>query len=267
MPRPDDGCFARWLDALEERHLANLRLPEVTRALRALSSVYVERREALTRGAALDSAGKRAAFALFYGPLHFLIARHIVQSLGAARTGVELVIDGGCGTGAGGAAWATTLGQAAGDMPRVLGIDRHPWAVAEARWTYQSMGLDGTTRREDVTRTRFAGRRSAIVLAFTANELADAARATLLPHLLRAAREGGRLLIIEPLARSIGAWWKEWSDAFRQAGGREDVWRFETPLPDRVRQLDRAAGLDHRVLTARSLSVQGGRDSNRELQD
>ena len=31
--------------ALEERHLANLRFSEVTRALRALSSAYVERRE------------------------------------------------------------------------------------------------------------------------------------------------------------------------------------------------------------------------------
>ena len=68
-----EGRFPDWIAALEARHLANLRVPEVTRALRALSSAYVERRRrpASSGGArpnvlgALDSAGKRAAFALF----------------------------------------------------------------------------------------------------------------------------------------------------------------------------------------------------------
>jgi hypothetical protein len=137
----------------------------------------------------------------------------------------------------------------------VLGIDRHPWAVAEARWTYHAMGLNGTARREDVTRTRFQGRRTAIVLAFAVNEFPDAARAKLWPHLLRASNEGARLLVVEPVARSIGAWWAQWADAFREAGGREDTWRVEADLPERVRALDRAAGLDHRLLTARSLYV------------
>ena len=43
-----------WLAALEARHLANLTRPELTRALRALSSCYVERRDKLTSGAALE---------------------------------------------------------------------------------------------------------------------------------------------------------------------------------------------------------------------
>src|SRR5688572_31727231 len=98
-------AFAGWLTALEARHLADLRVPEVTRALRALSSAYVERRHTVARGAALDSHGKRAAFALFYAPLHFLVARHIVEALGADAT-PSSVIDIGCGTGAAGAAWA-----------------------------------------------------------------------------------------------------------------------------------------------------------------
>ena len=73
-----------WLAALEERHLANLTRPELTRALRALSSCYVERREKLTSGAALEGAGKRAAFALFYGPLHFLtVHRRRPRAIGA----------------------------------------------------------------------------------------------------------------------------------------------------------------------------------------
>lgn len=63
----------QFLEGLEQRHLADLRFSDVTRALRALSSAYVERREtALAGGAALDGAGKRAAFALYYGPIHFL---------------------------------------------------------------------------------------------------------------------------------------------------------------------------------------------------
>src|SRR5688572_32288957 len=43
----------------------------------------LERRHA--KGRALDTAGKRAAFALFYAPLHFLTVRHVVSALGADR--------------------------------------------------------------------------------------------------------------------------------------------------------------------------------------
>ena len=53
--------------------------------LRALSSTYVERRGRLGDGAALSGAGKRAAFALFYGPLHYLLIREIVRALPDAR--------------------------------------------------------------------------------------------------------------------------------------------------------------------------------------
>src|SRR5215208_4662224 len=78
---PDMNDVNTWLAALEERHLADLTRPELTRALRALSSCYVERRDKLTSGAALDGAGKRAAFALFYGPLHFLTVSAVVRAL------------------------------------------------------------------------------------------------------------------------------------------------------------------------------------------
>src|SRR5687768_14544283 len=115
-----------WMSALEARHLANLRVAEVTRALRALSSAYVERRHAVARGATLDSHGKRAAFALFYAPLHFLVTRHVVEALGAGGARPSSIVDLGCGTGAAGAAWALAAGGVA-----VTGIDRHPWAVEE----------------------------------------------------------------------------------------------------------------------------------------
>ena len=38
-------------------------------------------RSALADHKALDGAGKRAAFALYYGPLHFLLIQHIVREL------------------------------------------------------------------------------------------------------------------------------------------------------------------------------------------
>ena len=91
----DRSRFESWLDALDQRHLANLTPSEVTRALRALSSCYVERREKLASGGPLDSAGKRAAFALFYAPLHFMIAERIVTGLNAAAS-IKRLLDLGC---------------------------------------------------------------------------------------------------------------------------------------------------------------------------
>src|SRR5580693_6955912 len=95
-----DERFDRWVGGLEARHLANLTFPEVSRALRALSSAYVERRHRLLEGAALAGAGKRAAFALFYGPLHYLLLREIVRVLPGATASAATLIDLGCGTGA-----------------------------------------------------------------------------------------------------------------------------------------------------------------------
>ncbi|HEX6972945.1 MAG TPA: hypothetical protein VF147_01005, partial [Vicinamibacterales bacterium] len=131
-----DQRSAAWLSALEQRHLADLTLSETARALRALSSCYVERRAKVS--AALDTKGKRAAFALFYAPLHFLVVREIVRAIPDAISGIMHIHDLGCGTGSAGAAWAVECGTA-----RMSGVDRHPWAVAEANWTYRQLGLDG----------------------------------------------------------------------------------------------------------------------------
>src|SRR5438552_18140343 len=116
-----DIRFDRWMEALEARHLTDLTFPEVSRALRALSSAYVERRSRLAAGAALDGAGKRAAFALFYGPLHYLLVREILRALPRMARSLPRFVDLGCGTGAAGAAWTTVCGGS----PVGLGIDRH----------------------------------------------------------------------------------------------------------------------------------------------
>jgi len=41
----------------------------------------------------------------------------------------------------------------------------------------------------------------------------------------------------------------------RALGGRADEWRFTADLPDIVLRLDRAAGLNHREVTARSIYI------------
>ncbi|MGE0445375.1 MAG: methyltransferase domain-containing protein [Vicinamibacterales bacterium] len=244
---------ARWLSALEQRHLADLRVPEVTRALRALSSAYVERRGGLARGAPLDSAGKRAAFALYYAPLHFFVVGRIVEALGAALPPPGAIVDIGCGTGAGGAAWAL----AAGGRPKVIGLDRHPWAVDEARWTYRQFGLQGDARRGDAARAVPLRRGDAMVAAYTLNELTADGRAAVERALLDAAAGGARVLVVEPIARGITPWWDAAVERFQRAGGRADEWRFPADLPEQVARFGKAAGLNQRELTARSLYCPG----------
>ena len=251
LQSPDS--FFRWTTALEAKHFAELTFPEVSRALRALSSTYVERRQKLAQGAALSGAGKRAAFALFYGPLHHLLVRHIAANLPGATRSAPTLIDLGCGTGASGAAWALACAQA----PRVIGIDRHPWALAEAADTYRAFGIAATVRRDDVATATLPKAPAAILAAFTLNELADAGRDALLPRLLERARQRDPVLVVEPLAGFVAPWWKKWRAAFESAGGRADEWRLRAELPPIVEKLDRAAGLNHREITGRSLWLAG----------
>ena len=237
--------FAAFLEALEARHLADLRFSDVTRALRALSSAYVERRDtALAGGAALDGAGKRAAFALYYGPIHFLLVQHIMRELGVSPA-AGTIVDLGCGTGVAGAAAAS-----AAEATHVVGIDTHPWALDEARFTYRSFGLRADTRRGHAAKTRFPADTSLIVAAFVVNELNDHEQSTLLANL-----KDRRVLVIEPISRRISPWWPEWEKAVIAAAGRSDEWKFRVDPPPIVKRLARAAGLHPEVLTARSLTV------------
>ncbi|MCU1382811.1 MAG: hypothetical protein JWL71_1508 [Acidobacteria bacterium] len=246
---PSDDRLARWIAALEATHFAELTFPEVSRALRALSSTYVERREKLADGAALSGTGKRAAFALFYGPLHHLLVAHIVDQLPGATSDVHTILDLGCGTGASGAAWAAACAK----TPRVVGIDRHPWTIGEAAATYKAFGISATVRRGDIATAPLPKGPASILAAFTMNELPEASRDALMARLVARAADGDRVLIVEPLAGFVARWWNRWRDTFESAGGRADEWRLRTELPPIVAKLDRAAGLNHREITGRSL--------------
>jgi hypothetical protein len=254
-----DPLISGWLDALDRRHLADLTLPEVGRALRALSSCYVERREKLAEGGALSSAGKRAAFALFYGPQHLLVTQAILRALPTPIQATD-IIDLGCGTGTAGAAWALAAGTRA-----IRGYDRHPWAVAETAWTYNQLRLQGRAVQANIAASdprhlrRLLGsvrRGTGILAAYAVNELLPESRARLLSALLEAHARGGRILVIEPIARRLAgfaSWWAEWQSVVTREGGRADEWRFPADLPPTQRALAHAAGLEPRELTARSL--------------
>jgi hypothetical protein len=255
--------FKDWIAALERRHLAELTFPEVSRALGALSATYVERRRSNGEGAvrsALSGSGKRAAFALFYGPLHYLLVREIVTTLdrasGADRpasTSTSTLVDLGCGTGASGAAWASACAR----TPGIIGIDRHPWAVKAADATYRDFGLSARTTVGDVAKAAFPTGHTAFLAAFTLNELPDAARERLLTRLVDRAAGGDRVLVVEPLAGFVAPWWGRWQATCERLGGRADEWRVRTELPAIVAKLDRAVGLDHREITGRSLWIPG----------
>jgi hypothetical protein len=244
-----DEAFTRWLTALEARHLADLRVPEVTRALRALSAAYIERRHRV-RGT-LDSAGKRAAFALFYAPLHFIAVSEVVRALSAATPPPASIIDLGCGTGVAGSAWAL----AAGGRPAILGLDRHRWAVEEARWTYRQLGVLGHARQADIIKVPRLREGAAITAGWVLNELSDDSRTRVEHQLIDAADCGARVLVLEPISRSVVPWWDATAARVTAAGGRADVWRFPIELPPMLQLFDRAAGLDHHELTVRTLFI------------
>src|SRR5262245_5606926 len=227
-----DDRFSTWLAALEARHLANLRVPEVTRALRALSSAYVERRRQTTAATgggavlgALDTAGKRAAFALFYAPLHFIAVTHVVRTLGGHAP--KTILDLGCGTGAAGAAWAL----ASQPVPSLVGIDRHPWAVEEAQWTYRQLDVPGRARQGDVAKIPAPHRGGSVVAAYVLNELPDAARTKAEARLIETATHGGHVLVLEPISRAVAPWWDDLAARLTGVGGRSDEWRLPIDLP------------------------------------
>jgi len=252
-----DDVVERWLAQAEQRYLADLTRPELGRALRALTSCYIERRNKLGSGHALDGRGKRAAFALYYAPLHFLTVREIARTLQPDptrpnltepdRTTPNVVLDVGCGTGAAGAAWGLVAGA------EVRGTDINSWAVAEAEWTYRALGLRGSARRGDVSSLRLPPQPSTVLAAFVVNELPAPDRAAALDRLVDAAGHGHRVVVVEPISRKLTPWWSEWERVFQPVGGRTSEWRFRVELPRLLRDLDKSAGLDHRELTARTL--------------
>jgi Methyltransferase domain len=194
----------------------------VRRAVQALSSLYVERRDSIDRNSPFGGAGKRAAFAMYFAPLHFLLVREVVRTLDARLPKSTPILDLGCGTGVAGGAWAKQFDHPA----KVMGIDRQTVRIPPA---------------------------TAVIAAFTINELNPELRERFHTEFVRTAKSGAPILVVEPIARRVAHWWEDWAVEWRKMGGRADEWRFQVALPARLSLMDRAAGLEHRELTGRSL--------------
>jgi hypothetical protein len=257
------GAAEAWIDQAIGRHTRDFSTPEFLKAVRALSARYVERRADLGRRSPVDSAGKRAAFAGFFAPIHFLTARAAVEALGIADARVDHILDLGCGSGAVSAAWAS----AAATTPDIVGVDRDGWALDEAAWTWRTLGLNGRTRRGDLVAALAPDRRgrarhdasTGIVLGWSANELAASERAALLEALGDAMSRGAQVLVIEPISGAAVPWWQEWASAWTRAGGRADLWKFTPALPPALAALSDAAGFRRDALGARTLWSGQGR--------
>jgi hypothetical protein len=245
-----------WLRALIVRHTSGFTRPEFLKAVRALSSRYVETRAALPSRSPLDSAGKRAAFAGFYAPLHYLTTAAIVRECATTKD-LSRIVDLGCGTGVAGAAWAGALPA----PPTISGVDQSAWALDEMRWNCQQLGLPCRTHRASLVhslereivnarRSPMAG--AGLVCGWSINELNHDERDRVLLALLALHKLGACALIVEPIASSAVPWWANWRTAIEAAGGRSDEWRFPAALPDALAEINDAAGFRRDHLTARS---------------
>lgn len=246
-----------WLTALERRHLAAFTRQEFTRAVRALSVRYVERRQQLPDRSPLDSAGKRAAFGLFYAPLHYFTMQTVLRHL-APPNRVTAIHDLGCGTGVCGAAWAQALSPA----PEVIGVDANAWAVAEARWNWKTLGLHGRASRGDLVESAQrlshlpdqALRTTALLAGWAINELPAARRDRLLDIVDPLVARGLTVLIVEPLARGVSPWWPQWADRLAVSGVTATDLKFALHLPSPLDGFSESAGFRKREAGVRVMT-------------
>ncbi|MEC8425611.1 MAG: class I SAM-dependent methyltransferase, partial [Myxococcota bacterium] len=230
--------------------LSDLRFSDVRRAVQALSTLYVQKRAGgrLDKRAG-DGAGKRAAFASYYAPLHFMATAAAAASLGVTECeGVQEIHDLGCGTGAVGAAMARLLPGA----PRISGIDANTTAVAACRRTFAALGVRGRARVGRLPAAMPRLRKGALAVAgWSLNELTPRDRDAVLDAVGSGVSRGSGLLVLEPLSTRVVPWWPRLQRRFPEARLLE--LRAPVERPDWVARLDDATRLDHRDATCRAL--------------
>ncbi len=245
-------AFDAWLEDTLARYLPPLTFTELRKGVQALTALW----NRAGSGAALDrratdGRGKRAALATWFAALRFLTTHHALRMVGEELGTPREIVDAGCGTGAVGAAVARTIAPSA----RILGIDRSGWALEEARRTWAAFGIAGRALREELPGgLPFPARGRLLVLGWTASRLDPGPRERLLARAVAHAKKGGGVLVLEPVSRKAGvAWWNLWSERLAPVGVREETIRVAIHRPRFLREMDRAARLDHQVIGARVL--------------
>ncbi len=244
--------FDAWLTGTLSRFVPPLTFTEVRKGVQALSSLYVERRrEGRLATRAIEGTGKRAALATYYAALHFLTAHHALRMIERERLGpVRRVADLGCGTGAVGAAVGATLDG----VREIVGFDRSGWALEEAERTWGAFGLKGRPVREDLPgAVPRGGPGTLLVFGWSASELGEEELAGLLRRIIGALRKGSTLFLLEPLSTRVTPWWETWKTALAPHRVQEELIRVAIDRPGFVRDMDKAARLDHQVIGARLL--------------
>lgn len=238
-----------WMVAEEARHCPPLSRADVRKGIQALSKLYVARRVGgrISQRAA-DGAAKRAAFAVFYAPLHFLTAWAAADRvLSPGALSGRTVLDLGCGTGAAGAAIALH-----GQARQVVGIDCTGWSLTAAQRTWTQLAVAGKGKRGSLPGALgWPKAGEVLVFGWSLNELSDEHRADTLRRVESALRKGCGLVILEPLSRRISPWWSDVSHRLGRLGASQADVKVTVELPPLLRDLDRAAGLDHRLIGAR----------------
>lgn len=242
-----------YLEALFTQALEELRYPELRRGVQALSELYVHGRDkGQLSSRAADGRGKSAAFRCFYAPLHLIVCRALARSLPAGPS-PRRIVDLGCGSGAAGAGLALALAER-GPAPELLGIDRVSDHLRHARAGWSALGLQGKVKSGALPGALGAPQAEAmLVFGWSLNELSPEARAETVAGVLRWLHRGAGLLVLEPLSLKVSPWWPELRAALAEHGVQEVVFKERIPLPQRLRDLDRAAGLDHQELGCRAL--------------
>ena len=248
--------FDAWFQETYDRYTKNLTFKELRKANQSLSDIYVHKRDkSLPAGKALETEGKRAAFATVFSAFHWLMMDHLIDELELDRCKLHRIIELGCGTGVCGAAWALRATSLAGPA-EMTGIDINRWALSEAQKTWRFLGLKGKTKLRSMVEFPKIEQQDAILAAYSVNELPDGPRKELLRNLRRAHHRGATILILENVARSPVPWWDSWATQIKELGGREDTWQCRPNLPQPLALIDKASGRDHSVLKARTLYLQ-----------
>lgn len=236
--------FDAWSASAYARYVPPLTFTELRRGVQAVSR--------LAEGEALratEGVGKRGALATYFAQVAFLVAYHAAEMLDLAEgEPITRIVDLGCGTGGAGAA----LSRALGGKP-VVGVDRSGWALDEARLTWEALGVPGRAQREEPLHVlRAVSVRDLVLLSEPERSVLPEEAGPLGARLAMLARRGTRVLVLGPLASPPG-YWPLWSEALSASGGREEFVRVAIERPRLIREIDKAARLDHQVIGARVL--------------